>query len=661
MSKFTEFRDAVTKRIQELYALNPNFVRLGISNDYIWEAYLEGFANSDKQYHNCDSCRSFLTRFGKCATVVDGKLHYVLDVQTNEDYQPSVDKMMSFLKEAPIEGFYLTKEPSYSKKSNITSNGSAHGPGVTFKHLYVDFQESCPLLSRPDGPAEAGKRNEAVEVLKRASIELHVAHVDALLELHGDKMLPRGTQYVGMLNKLRHFLINHKQNPLCFYEKDFDLSLYMVWNSAIGTFLRDLASGKDMLKALHSYGAMVDGANYKRPKSIVTTKQVDQAKETLEAAGCLQSLYRRHATAADIDINNCLYVNAHDGALDDVFGDMKKEVTEDPGKYINSPEMAFSDFVGNIDKYSSVKVLFTNNLREHTLNLLTAVDPKSPFLFPWNNPFSIAYAGNFADSVKERVKRAGGKVDGILRCSLAWKNTDDLDIHVYTPKGNHIYYGNKDTGGGSLDVDMNVRNPVTNAVENIIFDDLNSIQEGKYKVVVNNYTLRTKSDQGYTIEVESDGRTHEFNSITNPNASRSHTVIEFTWTKAKGLTIAGQKSIPKVLDHWGVKTNRFYDVEHIMFSPNYWSDYEKGNRHVIFTIPEMRNDEKVRPFFNEFLDPQLVKHNKRAFEVLGSRLLIEPSDSQLAGIGFSDAKDNFIVVSFVENGKRRIFKLITNK
>jgi hypothetical protein len=56
-------------------------------------------------------------------------------------------------------------------------------------------------------------------------------------------------------------------------------------------------------------------------------------------------------------------------------------------------------------------------------------------LFKWDNNFAWSYDGDVTDSVKQRVKAAGGNVDAKLRVSLSWFNFDDLDIHAITPSG----------------------------------------------------------------------------------------------------------------------------------------------------------------------------------------------------------------------------------
>jgi hypothetical protein len=77
--------------------------------------------------------------------------------------------------------------------------------------------------------------------------------------------------------------------------------------------------------------------------------------------------------------------------------------------------------------------MFENRHAGNLLSLISPVDPTAKTMFKWPNNFCWSYAGELADSIKERVKRAGGAVDGDLRCSLSWFNYDDLDLHLIEP------------------------------------------------------------------------------------------------------------------------------------------------------------------------------------------------------------------------------------
>ncbi|KAK3262085.1 hypothetical protein CYMTET_29043 [Cymbomonas tetramitiformis] len=70
---------------------------------------------------------------------------------------------------------------------------------------------------------------------------------------------------------------------------------------------------------------------------------------------------------------------------------------------------------------------------------------------------------------------------------LTWdgKFTDDLDLHVITPRGKEVCYNRKNADGCRLDFDANVSIGEAEPCENI------SVVPGKYKICVNNFTRRT--------------------------------------------------------------------------------------------------------------------------------------------------------------------------
>jgi hypothetical protein len=115
---------------------------------------------------------------------------------------------------------------------------------------------------------------------------------------------------------------------------------------------------------------------------------------------------------------------------------------------------------------------------------------------------------NIDAEIKARVTGRGGMYDGVdVRASLLWNNRNDLDLHVMTPAGEHIYYGAKQAScGGWLDVDMNVTGDSTKPVENVRWAK-GKAPAGRYKVFVRNYRFH-EADQAPTrwkVELEVGG------------------------------------------------------------------------------------------------------------------------------------------------------------
>ena len=94
------------------------------------------------------------------------------------------------------------------------------------------------------------------------------------------------------------------------------------------------------------------------------------------------------------------------------------------------------------------------------------------------------------DDLDERLEREGGK-SGAVQVSLAWDDYNDLDLHLFCPSGERIYFNNKESEcGGELDVDMNVKPVSDNAVENVVWQE--NPPKGTYKVGVHFYKYHRK-------------------------------------------------------------------------------------------------------------------------------------------------------------------------
>jgi hypothetical protein len=393
---------------------------------------------------------------------------------------------------------------------------------------------------------------------------------------------------------------------------------------------------------------------------------IEQAKKKIEELGLTKSLSRRFATIEDITVNNILFANkdALKDMGEDVFDERSKEATGGKKKFDKLEEVTIDHFIKEIlPRTTSMEVLLENRLSSNLVSLIAPKETDSKSMMKWANNFSWAYNGNITDSMKERVKAAGGKVDGVLRFSIQWNeegdNQNDFDAHCKQPDGVEIFYqnkGRKHASSGKLDVDI-IEPGNRVAVENIIYTDLKKMAVGEYHFFVHNYSDRG-GRSGFRAEIEFDGQTHSFDYSKPVRNGENVTVAKvkldkngnFKITKSMDSTISSKEI-------WGLKSNDFHPVHVQMYSPNYWDEQEGiGHKHYFFMLKGCKNEEKPNGFFNEFLKEDLLEH-KRVFEALGNKMHVLDADGQLSGLGFSSTQKNTITVK-VDGSVSRMLKIV---
>jgi uncharacterized protein YfaP (DUF2135 family) len=92
--------------------------------------------------------------------------------------------------------------------------------------------------------------------------------------------------------------------------------------------------------------------------------------------------------------------------------------------------------------------------------------------------------------LEKRLEREGAK-RGAVQISLMWNNWNDLDLHIITPSGEHVYHDNrKSTCGGELDIDMNFKPTSKTPVENIVWT--RTPPGGVYRVGIRHYKVHKR-------------------------------------------------------------------------------------------------------------------------------------------------------------------------
>lgn len=648
--QFHIFGDAVEARFRALQ-IDDLFV---VDASELFEKYLSFFPEGwnplykERTEHDCSCCKHFVRNIGHVVRIdfaCPGQIETVWDIEgMPEPYQTVADRMAEYVRSLPIRSVFRTKEGKFGDKQTRQLD---EGRTLTWNHFWCEV----PRKNRTDSPEEArGQINQQVQLFKRGLDTITAEALEAIVELIHTNSIYRGEEKKRIvhsfytLHRFYHGMETAREKELfAWVQAKPDVAGFR--NDVIGTLAVNLSEGMALDVAVGKYEAMVAPHNYKRPTALITQKMVDEAAKKLADLGLESALERRFARLDDVSVNNVLFVdnavrpvmkNGGIGAL--LADDIKTKKVSVEG----ATAIKIDDFLNEVvPKAQSIDLLVENKHAGNFMSLTAPVDPLAGRLFKWDNNFAWSYDGEVADSVKARVKRAGGNISATMRVSLAWYNYDDLDIHCQAPGYGHIYFGDK---CGVLDVDMNAyglrsREPV----ENLAFTG--ALRNGDYKVWVNQFNCREHKDTGFEIEIEHAGQLRRFSypkrvvgdiqcfTIKVANGTISEVEVQ-------NHLIAGNAE----QDKWGVKTETLVPVDTLMASPNHWDGQATGNKHWFFMLKGCKNPEPVRGIYNEFLKGELEPHRK-VFELLGARTKCPPADKQLSGIGFSSTrKDQATVV-----------------
>ncbi len=674
--EFKQFNEIMKWHIASITEGEKYLFETDVSPYDLWDKYLDSFPEGtneifrERREMDCSACRQFVKALGNVVVIRDNKLISIWDFEVGDHkFQTVIDTLSSLVKSCPVKDVFITPTRIFGveKSTEILDSGEVQ----TWHHMRADVSDTVRVFGQEENGSEKGRMRDNRNVLERSIKEITIESVDIILEMIAQRTLYKGEEWQGPLEKFRgiheayHRVPEDEKGNYCWTTSvAVGPAISRIKNHSIGVLLMDISGGMNLDDAVKRYEKIVAPTNYKRPKAIFTKQMVAKAKETVKGLGLEDSLGRRHAKLEDITVNNILWAN-RDVARKmkgDVFDDLSESVPDKPKSLEGIGELPIDVFVENVlPAVSEMEVL----LDGHDSNLVSLIAPTvatSKSMLKWPNGFSWAYSGNITDSMKQRVKAAGGKVDGDLRFSIQWNensdNYDDLDAHCKEPGGVHIYFGNRGhvhASSGMLDVDIINPQRYEPAVENIIWTDRSKMEKGVYQLYVNNYSARGASS-GFSAEVEFGGRIFSFRHDSPLKQDEIVNVAEVTFDGENfsiKKCLSAQESGREV---WGLMTQKFHPVSAFMYSPNYWDGHTGvGHRHYFFMINGCLNNENPNGFFNEFLKDDLTEH-KRVFEALGSKMRVADSDDQLSGLGFSATKRASLVVK-VKGSFNRVVRL----
>lgn len=649
---FENFRNAVSAQILRMETESNLLLVTDINKDALYTTYLASFPEGtnplyrEKTEHDCNCCKGFIHKVGNVVARIDGKLESIWDINpdgVDEGYVVVARALADAVKAHAVTNVLRLEHHSVGTLSNFD---------LDTQEQYEHFHHVMPKTYVVTGTNHPLNLVTNHYTALKNSLEIDSGAIELVLELASTDSLYRGEEKIGMLTKWLHFIKERETIAIdaadaWLFEKAFELGEYANFRgSAIGSLVDSISKGEDINTAVAKYEKMVAPENYKRSSAPVTQKMIDNAMGTVTELGIESALTRRFATADDLTINNVLFADSSVKPSMGVFDAIKPTANNTVPNLDKLEEVSIETFLSKIlPKADALEVMVSNNQVNKFVSLVAPVDSEAPNILGWGNNFSWSYNGDVTDSLmRDRVKAAGGKVDGDLRFSIQWNedfndNSVDLDAHCKTPNS-HIYYNNsRDNNGGRLDVD--IQSPSGRvAVENITWPNHRSLADGTYAFYVNNYS--GSCTDGFTAEIEFMGDVHTY-SYANPiKQSANVKVADVTIIDGKATFKHHIDASSSSLDVWGVSTNTFVPVKTVLNSPNHWDGEKTGLKHVFFMLQDCVNPDPVRGLYNEFLSNDLHKHRK-VFELLGGKLRAPHSEQQLSGVGFSSGKVDSLI------------------
>jgi hypothetical protein len=703
--QFKEVSELVRTQFSKVTSGDKLF-RSSVTGDQLWQLYIESFNPTDNPVfrdpesstHNCNLDKNFIRRYGNVVSInKDFRVETMWDVELDKTnpYFNSFKAMSEALKAAKIlDVFFETfdelnslpyekcnktqatyrlgipvNHKQYTKEEVDKFGVVTEGKVYQFHHFYADLPTKFVDKTGKSQASILSDFRSARDVFNRTMLEIPADTLELVRDLINQGSLLDGTTHLYKVNdmlplKREYDALGSKSRDNWVWVKSYKLPFAKFKNELIGVLCTELAEGVELNTACQAWNKRVDPANYMKAVAPITKKQIEEARKFIEENGYMESFDRRFATIDDISVDEILHSNVGKGELKtaSIFDGVKPTTStrHKRSQFDGIEEVSIDKFMKDIlPTCTSVEAFFENRMEGNLVALTTAKMLDSKKMFKWDNNFSWTFNGNLAgkSQIKQAVKSAGGKVDGVLRCSIMWnedgKSICDFDLHAIEPNGNeiafHSYRGsnNKTRMSGFLDVDM-IR-PSDLGVENITWVNLNSMGDGTYRFINHNYD--GGSNTGFKAQIEFNGEVFDYE--YNGNARGNTKIADVTLKNGVFSIVHHLPETTSTKTVWGLETNTFHKVNLVSLTPNHWGENNVGNKHYLFMLDGCKSDVPLRSFHNENLNGELAQHRK-VTEVLGNTTMLEPTEKQLCGLGFNSTVNDEVILKLSGSFKRTI-------
>lgn len=625
----------------------------------LFAVFLGALPQALRQHYTCHACREFVRKYGGLVTVENGAT-----VPVMWESEPNVGLLSDAIRalyqavaRAPISGVFLSKDAVWgTPRTGIWEHFAVRpAPTILVQPTLLKTLDQLAAEAREDkSMLERGLAEFSIEIVRKAHLLLtsgqlaradrHIGAAKWLLDLH--------ERLSGTVGRVR-------ENLLWLAAAQAPAGFCHVRSGMLGTLLADLAAEMPFPQLKARFEDKMDPTQYMRAQTPPSAAQIAQAEKVVSALNAAGALERRYARLDDVQQFVWRPKPAPAPAkTGGVFGHLlsqnRSAKTELPRQ-----TMTFEKFQRTVLPNAVGIELQVPGSSGHFMALITAARADAPPILQWDteehrNPVSWYYHSGVDAEIRERVRAAGGMHEGVdIRASLLWNNRNDLDLHVMTPRGEHVYFGHKrGSCGGWLDVDMNVRGETTTPVENIRWAS-GVAPRGRYRFFVQNFRFHEPSQAmtPFKVELEVKGEISHYEGAIPAGRTGSTsdiTVFEFEYDPAQQYRARPQHQSDA--QQWNLQPGAWVPLSGIALSPNHWGERPLAHhgKHAFFLIQGCRDltaDQKTgRGFFVESLRSEFHPIRATLEAYARGAAIAGAQEAEACGLGMSDQKQNWNVL-----------------
>ncbi|MFW9801185.1 MAG: hypothetical protein ACFFFC_00910 [Candidatus Thorarchaeota archaeon] len=427
----------------------------------LFQMFLDGLPEKERQHHNCRTCRQFVETYGNLVTIggTTGMINPIMWRFPKVNlYIESFKRIREYVSKSKVTGIFVSANSEWG----TPCNSSEKSPVGEFHHMSVTPPASIVFKNCLLTPEQkmAEKREEysmLIRSLKQFSMEdaMQAERILASETLYRDEKCLEGARWFHSVTKIFRSEYSHVRNNLIWRKvAEAPPGFCHVKNTMVGTLLQDIKDGLSFETIKRRFDEKMHPLKYQRPQVPPKEGNIKQAEKVVKHSGSSKALERRFARLEEIQTIWTPKVTKVQKQDNSVFGHLTSKNKNKSSKSIELPTvtMTWEKFSRAVLPIADQIEFYVPYERRSYIALITAVHPDAPPILQWDtekcrNPVNwyVYNGGSFPQAWNLGFNKYV-KVNAVTYLPCMWNNPEKYE---YQGKGViFILDGCRDTRGG---------------------------------------------------------------------------------------------------------------------------------------------------------------------------------------------------------------------